>query len=71
MLLVYIRFFGRLLKRTSLSMMDGAYIMPFKRWYSGRRKDIDLAMRSRDESEVGKAGEVWDWCEETVIPFLR
>lgn len=51
--------------------MDGGYIMPFERWYPGRRKDIDLAMRSRDEGEVGQPGEVWDWCGETVVPFLR
>jgi hypothetical protein len=48
----------------------GRYIMPNGRWHPGQRKDLLLALKSRDEGGTGQAAEVWDWCEEVGKPFL-
>jgi NAD(P)-dependent dehydrogenase (short-subunit alcohol dehydrogenase family) len=48
----------------------GRYIMPNGRWHPGQRKDLLLALKSKDEGGTGQAAEAWDWCEEVGKPFL-
>ncbi len=48
----------------------GGYSVPWGRWHPSPRKDVVLAMRSKEEGGKQLAEEFWKWCEAKAEPYL-
>ena len=48
----------------------GRYAIPRGRWHPNPRKDILLALKTKESGGTGEAVQFFDWCEEQVKPFV-
>lgn len=49
---------------------NGAYIVPWGRFYYDLRKDLVLAMAAEEEGGTRLAERFWEWSEEQVEAFV-
>lgn len=49
---------------------NGAYIVPWGRFYNGLRKELVLAMTAEEDGGTGIAKRFWEWSEEQVKAFV-